>query len=121
MTNNKVERIYGTVNGVGDLKSIFRKIRSQMNPRSLGQIVAQNDDVDSKRQALTELYRRASYLCTLSGVSGEASPVWKDKFYGKLQKMQEVASEEFTKTAQKANKLVAQGKVSGQQYDIHYG
>lgn len=120
----KVQVKYGHISPsspVTDLRNIFKQIRKQINVQSLGGLQANNDDMNSRREALTELVSRARYLCTMVGVGHEASPTWKDKYYGNLTEMQRAAKEEFTKTARKANKLVKRRKVKGPKYDTHYG
>lgn len=80
------QQIYGKVDNKTDLKEVFREIR---------------DDVDSadSRDQLTELYRRAGYLITLSH-----APSWQEKFGDEAEELREVAEDEFSKTARKVNR-----------------
>jgi hypothetical protein len=55
------------------------------------------------RPALTELYKRAGYLITLTH-----APSWKEKFGKKAASLRKVGVEEFHKTAQKINRRAAQ-------------
>ena len=58
-------------------------------------------DVDAARSrpALTELYKRAGYLITLTH-----APSWQEKFGAKAASLRKVAEEEFAKTARKINR-----------------
>jgi hypothetical protein len=78
--------IYGRVDSVADLKNVFAAIRGDV------------EEADSQ-QALTELYRRAGYLVTLT-----YSPAWRKKFGDKVEELRKVADEEFTKTAHAINR-----------------
>ncbi len=82
--------IYGEVNSKTDLKKIFTDIRR---------------DVESakSRPALTELYKRAGYLITLTH-----APSWQEKFGREAAALRQVGEEEFHKTAQKINHRAAQ-------------
>jgi len=79
-------QIYGDVDNKTDLRDVALKIR---------------DDVDhaSDRGALTELYRRAGYLVTLSHAQS-----WKEKFGDDIDEIRETAQEEFGVTARKINR-----------------
>lgn len=78
--------IYGEVNNKSDLKKIFSAIRQDVN--------------DAKtRPALTELYRRAGYLVTLT-----YSPAWQEKFGRETSKLRSDATDEFHTTARKINR-----------------
>src|SRR3954471_968872 len=78
--------VYGEVENKTDLKGVFTAIRG---------------DVDSakSREALTELYRRAGYLVTLTH-----APSWKEKFKGEATELREAATDEFARTAQAINR-----------------
>ncbi|MEA2513678.1 MAG: hypothetical protein QOJ59_3165 [Thermomicrobiales bacterium] len=78
--------VYGEVDNVRDLREIFGKIRHDV------------ERADS-RDELTELYRRAGYLVTLS-----FAPAWKKKFGDQIDEIRRVAEEEFAKTARAINK-----------------
>ena len=78
--------IYGEVDNKTDLKKIFRAIR---------------EDVERARSRpeLTELYRRAGYLITLTH-----APSWEEKFGKKARELRELAEEEFARTTRKINR-----------------
>ena len=82
----KDTHIYGEVDNKSDLKKVFSEIR---------------DDVEKadSRPALTELYRRAGYLITLTNASS-----WEKKFGDEIDDIRETAEEEFSKTARKINR-----------------
>jgi hypothetical protein len=96
------EHVYGEVNDTGDLKRIFAKIRGDVA-------------VATSRTELTELYRRAGYLVTLT-----RSPAWEKHFGSEVHKLSHLAEEEFTKTAHKINE---RAKVIGTDpnYDEKWG
>ena len=83
---NRKKRIYGEVKTLKDIRDIFAKIRSDIRKAK-------------SRERLTELYRRAGYIITLTH-----SPAWRKAFRGKIRRMRAVAKEEFTKTANAINK-----------------
>src|ERR1700694_594393 len=77
--------IYGEVNSPTGLKGVFREIRKDVaTARS--------------RPALSELYKRAGYLITLTH-----APAWRKKFGPQATTMRRVAKEEFHSTARKIN------------------
>jgi hypothetical protein len=96
------EHVYGEVHNAGDLKRIFAKIRSEVATAS-------------SREELTELYRRAGYLVTLT-----FSPAWEKHFGGEVHELRRIAEEEFSKTAHKINE---RAKVIGTDpnYDDKWG
>ena len=77
--------IYGEVDNKTDLKEVFSEIR---------------DDVENadSRSDLTELYRRAGYLITLTNASS-----WEKKFGDDIDEIRDTAEDEFAKTARKIN------------------
>ena len=77
---------YGHINGEPDMRRVFKEIR---------QDVAQA----SSRQVLTELYRRAGYLITLT-----YAPSWAEKFGSGARQLRAVADEEFRTTAHSINR-----------------
>jgi hypothetical protein len=82
--------VYGEVNTETDLKTIYREIRQ--------------DVAEAKsRPALTELYKRAGYLITLTH-----APSWEEKFGRKAATLRRVAEEEFATTARKINSRAKQ-------------
>jgi hypothetical protein len=79
-------RIYGEVENKTDLEEIFTAIRGDVQR------------ADS-REALTELYRRAGYLITLTH-----APSWREKFGSEASALRKDAEGEFTKTARAINR-----------------
>jgi hypothetical protein len=79
------EHVYGEVNSAGDLRRIFAQIRSEVA-------------MATSRGELTELYRRAGYLVTLT-----FSPAWEKRFGDEVIELRQLAEEEFSKTAHKIN------------------
>ena len=94
--------IYGEVNTKTDLKHVFTKIRHDI-------------DQASSRPALTELYKRAGYLVTLSH-----APSWKKKFGDEAQALRALAKEEFASTARHLNHRAKQVGVESD-YDEQWG
>ncbi|HTT40277.1 MAG TPA: hypothetical protein VMH32_21705 [Burkholderiales bacterium] len=82
--------IYGHINGESDMRRVFKDIR---------QDVAEADS----RPMLTELYRRAGYLITLT-----YAPSWEEKFGREALELRKVAENEFRVTAQLINRRAEQ-------------
>jgi hypothetical protein len=83
-------QIYGEVNSRTGMKRIFTDIR--------------RDVASAKsRPALTELYKRAGYLITLTH-----APSWEEKFGRGAAGLRRVGKEEFSKTARRINRRAAQ-------------
>jgi hypothetical protein len=82
----KARHVYGEIDNKTDLKHVFGEIR---------------DDVDSarSRETLTELYRRAGYLITLTH-----APSWREKFGDRADDLRDEAEQEFATTARKINR-----------------
>jgi len=78
--------VYGEVNSQTDLKKIFTEIR-------------QDIDKAKSRPDLTELYKRAGYLITLTH-----APSWEERFGKDAVQFRKVAMEEFGTTARKINR-----------------
>jgi hypothetical protein len=78
--------IYGEVDNKTDLKEVSTAIRHDV-------------DKAKSREALTELYRRAGYLITLTH-----APSWKEKFGDKADDLRAEAEREFATTARKINR-----------------
>jgi len=78
--------IYGEVHSKTGMKKIFQEIRREI------------DRVKS-RPELTELYKRAGYLLTLTH-----APTWEEKFGRAAAGLRRVGKEEFGKTARKINR-----------------
>jgi hypothetical protein len=81
----KEEHVYGEVDNKTDLREVFSEIRADV------------EKADS-RDRLTELYRRAGYLITLTNASS-----WEKKFGDEIVEIRSTAEEEFSKTARKIN------------------
>jgi hypothetical protein len=78
-------QIYGEVNSKTGMKKVFLGIRKDVeHARS--------------RPALTELYKRAGYLITLTH-----APSWEEKFGKGARSLRKLGEEEFGKTARKIN------------------
>ena len=78
--------IYGEVNSKSGIQRIFAEIRRDVKEAK-------------SRPALTELYRRAGYLITLTH-----APSWQKKFGDDAAKLRAVGEDEFRKTAHKINR-----------------
>lgn len=78
--------LYGEVNSPTGMKKIFTDIRREVEGAK-------------SRPALTELYKRAGYLITLTH-----APSWAEKFGKEAQALRKVGKEEFHKTARKINR-----------------
>ena len=83
MASNK--HIYGEINNKTDMHNVFLDIRKDV------------EDAKS-RSALSELYKRAGYLITLTH-----APSWKDKFGKEASELRKVGEKEFGTTARKIN------------------
>jgi hypothetical protein len=82
--------IYGEVNSKSGMKRIFTDIRHDVTGAK-------------SRPTLTELYKRAGYLITLT-----YAPSWEEKFGRKASALRAVGKMEFRKTAKKINRRAAQ-------------
>jgi hypothetical protein len=78
--------IYGEVNSKTGMKRVFTDIRRDVEGAK-------------SRPALTELYRRAGYMITLT-----YAPSWDEKFGGNAAGLRRVGEDEFRKTARKINR-----------------
>jgi hypothetical protein len=78
--------IYGEVTSKTSLKKIFAEIR-------------QDVEHAKSRSDLTELYKRAGYLITLTH-----APSWESKFGNEAAEFPKVAKDEFRTTARKINR-----------------
>lgn len=78
--------VYGEVSSKTDLKHVFQAIRG-----NVGQA--------RSRQSLTELYKRAGYLITLTH-----APSWRESFGRKASDLRRTAEDEFSTTARKINR-----------------
>ena len=83
-------QIYGEIDNRTDMQKVFTAIRG---------------DVEEARSRadLTELYRRAGYLITLT-----YAPSWEEKFGREATSLRKVGEEEFRKTARKINRRAEQ-------------
>ena len=82
--------IYGEVNSKTGMKKIFQDIRRDVEGAKA-------------RPDLTELYKRAGYLITLTH-----APSWEEKFGREASGLRRVGKEEFRKTAHKINSRAKQ-------------
>lgn len=78
--------VYGEVNSKTGMKRIFTAIRRDVTNAG-------------SRPALTELYRRAGYMITLTH-----APSWDEKFGRDAGTLRRVGEDEFRKTAHKINR-----------------
>ncbi len=81
----RTRNIYGEVDSKTDLERIFKEIREDVEKAK-------------RRPALTELYRRAGYLVTLTH-----APSWETKFGREAASLRKEAESEFATTARKVN------------------
>src|SRR5688572_27415217 len=79
--------IYSEVESSADIRKINRQIRDEM-------------DGVRKREELTELKKRADYLCALA-----VAPSWKEKFGRKSGEILKTAKEEDRKSTDHANQV----------------
>lgn len=83
---SRTRNIYGEVANKTGMKRVFIDIRRDVsNAKS--------------RPTLTELYRRAGYMITLT-----YAPSWEEKFGREAAALRRVGEEEFRKTAHKINR-----------------
>ena len=94
--------IYGEVNSKTGLKKVFTEIRHDV-------------DKAKSRPDLTELYKRAGYLITLTH-----APSWEEKFGREAGQLRKVAKEEFSTTARKINRRAKEIGTEGD-YDETWG
>jgi len=78
--------IYGEVNSKTGMKRVFTDIRHDV-------------DAAQSRPGLTELYKRAGYMITLT-----YAPSWGEKFGRAAAALRRVGQDEFRKTAHKINR-----------------
>ena len=81
--------VYGEVNNKTGMKRVFADIRRDV-------------DAARTRPDLTELYRRAGYMITLT-----YAPSWEEKFGRDAAALRRVGEDEFEKTAHKINRRAA--------------
>lgn len=94
--------VYGEVNNKTGMKRVFTGIRRDVANAG-------------SRPALTELYRRAGYMITLTH-----APSWDEKFGRDADTLRRVGEDEFRKTAHKINRR-AQAIGTGADYDETWG
>jgi len=94
--------VYGTVNSKTGVKRVFTDIRRDI-------------EAARSRPALTELYKRAGYMITLT-----YAPSWEEKFGREAATLRRVGEEEFRKTAHKINRR-AQAIGTEADYDERWG
>jgi hypothetical protein len=98
----KDRQIYGEINSKTDMKKILTAIRRDVEQAK-------------SRADLTELYKRAGYLITLTH-----APAWKTKFGRDAASLRKLGEEEFGKTARKINRRAKQIGVDAD-YDEKWG
>jgi hypothetical protein len=76
---------YGEINNEADMRQVFSEIRQDVNSAE-------------SRSDLTELYRRAGYLITLT-----YAPSWAEKFGAEAERLRQLGENEFRKTAHDVN------------------
>jgi len=79
------QHIYGEVDNKTNLQDVFLQIRKDIEKAG-------------SRGAITELYRRAGYLITLSYADS-----WQKKFGDDIGEIRSIAEDEFRTTARRAN------------------
>lgn len=77
--------IYGEIKNKTGMRNVFSAIRKDVSQAK-------------SRPALTELYKRAGYLITLTH-----APSWKQKFGKEAKELRNLGEDEFGKTARKIN------------------
>jgi hypothetical protein len=82
--------VYGEVNSKTGMKRVFQDIRREVAGAG-------------SWPTLTELYKRAGYLITLTH-----APSWEEKFGPEARTLRTLGKEEFRKTAKKINRRAAQ-------------
>jgi hypothetical protein len=90
------DNVYSEVNTLQDVRRINSMIRRDMSGAR-------------SRDRLTELKKRADYLCTLT-----YSPAWHEKLGKRASRFLEVAKAEDEKTTEKANQVARRHKWSGE-------
>jgi hypothetical protein len=86
----QTREIYGDVESKADMSRIFNAIRKEIHEAR-------------SRPALTELYKRAGYLITLTH-----APAWRKKFGKEATALRKTGQEEFHKTAKEINQRAAE-------------
>src|SRR5256885_13914229 len=94
--------IYGEVTSKTSLKKIFHEMRRDVEEAR-------------SRPTLTELYKRAGYLITLTH-----SPAWEEKFGREAAGLRSVAKEELARTARKIKRRARQVG-TGADFDEKWG
>ena len=87
---HKNRDIYGQITSEADLHHVYGEIR-------------QDVEKAESRPSLTELYRRAGYLITLT-----YAPSWAEKFGSEAARLRQLGEEEFRKTAHKINQRASE-------------
>jgi hypothetical protein len=82
----EARQIYGEIDSKTGMKNVFLAIRRDV-------------DLAKSRPALTELYKRAGYLITLTYAHS-----WEEKFGQDARGLRKLGKEEFRKTARKINR-----------------
>jgi hypothetical protein len=94
--------VYGEIDNKSDLEAVFGQIRHDVEEAK-------------SRETLTELYKRAGYLITLTH-----APSWREKFGKRADDLRAEAEREFGTTARKINRR-AQAIGTEADYDEKWG
>jgi hypothetical protein len=98
----KDRQIYSQINNKADMEKVISAIQ-------------QDVDQANSRAALTELYKRAGYLITLTH-----APSWEEKFGREALELRKLGEAEFSRTARKINRRAKQIGVEAD-YDEKWG
>ena len=91
-------------------RHIYSEIKNKTDMRKVFSAIRRDVTHARSRPALTELYKRAGYLITLTH-----APSWKEKFGSDARELRKLGEEEFGKTARKIN---SQAKKVGAEADF---
>jgi hypothetical protein len=80
-------------------RDFYNEVKSNTNLKKAFQDIRRNVNHVSTRPALTELYKRAGDLITLT-----SEPDWQEKFGTKADVLRKTGQEEFRRTAKKINR-----------------
>jgi hypothetical protein len=87
---------------MSDDRHIYGEVKSKTGLRRVFTDIRRDVEKAGSRPALTELYKRAGYLITLTH-----SPSWEEKFGKEARALRQIGKEEFRKTAHKINRRAA--------------
>ena len=84
-------------------RHIYGEVHNKTDPKKVFVDIRRNIDEAGSRPALTELYKRAGYLITLS-----YAPSWKKRFGDDSGSLPALAEDEFATTARQINRRAKQ-------------